>query len=86
MHAGHTAAKNSREISFNRMISRLFMIVEKIPRSVPRYEELCGLYFRKAKILVKIQCIPIASDDGLRGCIRQGDISDTTDMSIVVAV
>lgn len=32
-------------------------------RAAPAYDELCGLYFRKAKI-VKIQCIPIASDDG----------------------
>jgi hypothetical protein len=33
-------------------------------RAAPAYGELCGLYIRKAKI-VKIQCIPIASDDGL---------------------
>jgi hypothetical protein len=35
-------------------------------RAAPAFDELCGLYFRKAKI-VKIQCIPILSDDGLGG-------------------
>jgi hypothetical protein len=35
-------------------------------RAAPAYGKLCELYFRKAEI-VKIQCIPIASDDGLGG-------------------
>jgi hypothetical protein len=37
-------------------------------RAAPAYDELCGKYFRKAKMpVVEIQCIPIASDDGLSG-------------------
>jgi hypothetical protein len=51
-------------------------------RAAPAYDELRGLYFRKAKI-VKVQCIPIASDDGLGGVEMLRDISGTTDIRIV---
>jgi hypothetical protein len=37
-------------------------------RAPPAFDELCGLYSRKANI-VRIQCIPIASDDGLGGVV-----------------
>jgi hypothetical protein len=51
-------------------------------RAAPTYDVLCGLCFRKMKI-VKIQYIPIALDDGLGGWRCQRDISGTTDIRIV---